>query len=421
MCEALGIVPAPRGTKREKQKQQIAETYKVEVHANNSITLTPLSKQQKETIAYDKAVENGYIIDIDDAVFDVRFRDAYTYTGIDRLVLDRIQSSIEGVRSKQGLVTKCFARSKVYKELLWKRGTLAEDTYSKEAVVSAGNLILARLTAVVNSSLNRLEKQHRIKIRQYYVTKEGSEYEVEDVRPIVKKTLEQCQFRSEYVAFQNEENARRFIAVRNELFYDEFREHLKKKIFDVQPDEPVYNSEGERATAMAELIKQYEQLLKGEEPTVEKFAYQLAYNVIPHVDVFTENGYTKEEMKMYNETRKIMHSDIEVSATCVRVPVMRAHSEATWIETERPISVEEARKAFAEGEGIILQDDPANKDYPMPLFVADKEPVYVGRIRKDISNPNGLTFWTVSDQIKKGAALNAVQIAEYLIKVKNIG
>ncbi|MFV0585925.1 aspartate-semialdehyde dehydrogenase, partial [Bacteroides reticulotermitis] len=94
---------------------------------------------------------------------------------------------------------------------------------------------------------------------------------------------------------------------------------------------------GAGATAMAELIKQYEQLLKGEEPTVEKFAYQLAYNVIPHVDVFTENGYTKEEMKMYNETRKIMHSDIEVSATCVRVPVMRAHSEATWIETERPI------------------------------------------------------------------------------------
>ena len=176
---------------------------------------------------------------------------------------------------------------------------------------------------------------------------------------------------------------------------------------------------GAGATAMAELIKQYEQLLKGEEPTVEKFAYQLAYNVIPHVDVFTDTGYTKEEMKMYNETRKIMHSDIEVSATCVRV--MRAHSEATWIETERPISVEEARKAFAEGEGIILQDDPANKDYPMPLFVADKEPVYVGRIRKDISNPNGLTFWTVSDQIKKGAALNAVQIAEYLLKVKNIG
>lgn len=178
---------------------------------------------------------------------------------------------------------------------------------------------------------------------------------------------------------------------------------------------------GAGASAMAELIKQYEEILKGEEPTVEKFAYQLAYNLIPQIDVFTENGYTKEELKMYNETRKIMHSDIEVSATCVRVPVMRAHSEVTWVETERPVSVEEARQAFAEAEGIVLQDNPKQKEYPMPLFVADKDPVYVGRIRKDISNPNGLTFWTVSDQIKKGAALNAVQIAEYLIKVGNIG
>ncbi len=179
-------------------------------------------------------------------------------------------------------------------------------------------------------------------------------------------------------------------------------------------------SSGAGASAMAELKKQYEQLINGEEPTVEKFAYQLAYNLIPQVDVFTDNGYTKEEMKMYHETRKIMHSDIEVSATCVRVPVMRAHSEVTWVETERPISVEEAREAFSKTEGIILQDNPGNKDYPMPLFVAGEDPVYVGRIRKDLSNPNGLTFWTVSDQIKKGAALNAVQIAEYLIKVGNL-
>ena len=179
-------------------------------------------------------------------------------------------------------------------------------------------------------------------------------------------------------------------------------------------------SSGAGASAMAELKKQYEQLINGEEPTVEKFAYQLAYNLIPQVDVFTDNGYTKEELKMYNETRKIMHSDIEVSATCVRVPIMRAHSEATWIETERPISVEEAREAFSKAEGIVLQDNPEKKDYPMPLFVADKEPVYVGRIRKDLSNPNGLTFWTVSDQIKKGAALNAVQIAEYLVKTGNL-
>lgn len=173
---------------------------------------------------------------------------------------------------------------------------------------------------------------------------------------------------------------------------------------------------GAGASAMDELVEQYSQIVRGEEPTVAKFAYQLAYNLIPHVDVFTDNGYTKEEMKMFNETRKIMHSDIKVSATCVRVPVMRAHSENIWLETERPISVEEAREAFEKADGVILMDEPAEKKYPMPLFLAGADPVYVGRIRKDLTDPNGLTFWCVSDQIKKGAALNAVQIAEYLIK-----
>ena len=175
------------------------------------------------------------------------------------------------------------------------------------------------------------------------------------------------------------------------------------------------SASGAGAAAMQELETQHAQLAAGKEPTVEKFAFQLAYNVIPHIDVFTDNGYTKEEMKMYNETRKIMHSDIEVSATCVRVPVMRAHSESIWLETERPVSVGEARKAFSESEGIVLMDDPQNKIYPMPLFIAGKEPVYVGRIRKDLTDSNGLTFWCVSDQIKKGAALNAVQIAEWLV------
>jgi len=173
---------------------------------------------------------------------------------------------------------------------------------------------------------------------------------------------------------------------------------------------------GAGAAAMDELVEQFGELGRGEEPTVSKFAYQLAYNVIPQVDVFTENGYTKEEMKMYYETRKIMHSDIKVSATCVRVPVMRAHSESIWIETERPISVEEARKAFSKADGVVLMDEPEKKAYPMPLFLAGVDPVYVGRIRKDLTNDNGLSFWSVSDQIKKGAALNAVQIAEYLIK-----
>ena len=175
---------------------------------------------------------------------------------------------------------------------------------------------------------------------------------------------------------------------------------------------------GAGAQAMKELETQYRQVLNGEEVTVEKFAYQLAYNLIPHIDVFTENGYTKEEMKMYNETRKIMHSDVKVSATCVRVPSLRAHSESVWVETERPISVEEAKKAFAEAEGCVLMDEPEKKIYPMPLFLSGKDEVFVGRIRKDLSEENGLSFWCVSDQIRKGAALNAVQIAEYLIRVK---
>ena len=173
---------------------------------------------------------------------------------------------------------------------------------------------------------------------------------------------------------------------------------------------------GAGAAAMDELEMQYKQIAGGEQATVDKFAYQLAYNVIPHIDVFTENGYTKEEMKMYWETRKIMHSDVAVSATCVRVPTLRAHSESVWVETERPISVEEAREAFAKAEGVVLMDNPEKKEYPMPLFLSGEDAVYVGRVRKDLANPNGLTFWCVSDQIKKGAALNAVQIAEYLIK-----
>ncbi len=171
---------------------------------------------------------------------------------------------------------------------------------------------------------------------------------------------------------------------------------------------------GAGAQAMKELQNQYRQLLNGEEPTVEKFAYQLAYNVIPHIDVFTDNGYTKEEMKMHNETRKIMHSDVKVSATCVRVPSLRAHSESVWVETERPISVEEAKAAFAKAEGCVLMDEPEKKIYPMPLFLSGKDEVFIGRVRKDLTDENGLSFWCVSDQIRKGAALNAVQIAEYL-------
>ena len=180
------------------------------------------------------------------------------------------------------------------------------------------------------------------------------------------------------------------------------------------------SASGAGAAAMAELQHQYEQLVEGKPVTVEKFPHQLAYNVIPQIDVFTDNGYTKEEMKMFNETRKIMHSDVKCSATCVRVSSLRSHSESVWIETEAPISVEDARKAIAAAPGCTLKDDPANLVYPMPLETAGLDDVYVGRIRKDLTDDCGLTLWLSGDQIRKGAALNAVQIAEYLIKVGDV-
>jgi aspartate-semialdehyde dehydrogenase len=173
---------------------------------------------------------------------------------------------------------------------------------------------------------------------------------------------------------------------------------------------------GAGAAAMEELRTQVQQAMEGKPVTVDKFKYQLAFNVIPQIDVFLDNDYTKEEMKMHNETRKIMHADMCVSATTIRVPVFRAHSEAVWVETEKELSVDQVRAAMQKAEGLIMEDDPKLGKYPMPLFVADKDPVYVGRLRKDISNPKGITFWCVGDQIKKGAALNAVQIAEYMVK-----
>lgn len=178
---------------------------------------------------------------------------------------------------------------------------------------------------------------------------------------------------------------------------------------------------GAGAQGIAELEQQVKEIANGNEPTISKFPYQLAMNIIPHIDVFLENDYTKEEMKMNWETKKIMHTDAEVSATCVRIPVARAHSEAIWVETEQPLSVEQVKDAFTKTEGLSVIDNPAEKQYPMPLFVSGKDDVYVGRIRKDVTDPNSITFWCVGDQIKKGAALNAVQIAEWLIKEGEAG
>ncbi len=177
------------------------------------------------------------------------------------------------------------------------------------------------------------------------------------------------------------------------------------------------SASGAGATAMAELQQQYKELVEtGEVKTIEKFPHQLAYNVIPQIDKMTGTDYTKEEMKMYNETRKIMHSDVRTSATCVRVSSLRSHSESVWFETEQPLEVADIRKALEAAPGVTLVDDPQNYVYPMPLESAGKDDVYVGRVRKDLADDNSCTLWLTGDQIRKGAALNAIQIGEYLIE-----
>ncbi|NBC82350.1 MAG: aspartate-semialdehyde dehydrogenase [Bacteroidetes bacterium] len=178
------------------------------------------------------------------------------------------------------------------------------------------------------------------------------------------------------------------------------------------------SASGAGAAAMHELEEQTRQWANNETLSVDKFPHQLAFNVLPQVDKFMENDYTKEEMKTFYETQKIMHSDVLVSTTCVRVPVLRAHSEAIWCETERALTVEEVKEAFKKAKGITVEDDSRAAKYPMPLYVANQDNVFVGRIRKDLANPNGIAFWCVGDQLRKGAALNAIQIAEYVVENK---
>ncbi|MCX7991661.1 MAG: aspartate-semialdehyde dehydrogenase [Proteobacteria bacterium] len=172
---------------------------------------------------------------------------------------------------------------------------------------------------------------------------------------------------------------------------------------------------GAGAKAMAELESQIRQYVNGEEIKVSALAYQIAFNLIPQIDIFTDNLYTKEEMKMVNETRKIMgDSSINITATTVRVPVFRCHSESVTIETEKKITRQEAVELLSKAPGVTVIDDPQNKKYPMPLFLSGTDDCYVGRIREDISCEKGLSMWIVGDQLRKGAALNAIQIAEIL-------
>ncbi|MCL2632446.1 MAG: aspartate-semialdehyde dehydrogenase, partial [Coriobacteriia bacterium] len=173
---------------------------------------------------------------------------------------------------------------------------------------------------------------------------------------------------------------------------------------------------GAGAEAMAELYDQTREFLNGEELTIEHFAHRIAFNLIPHIDVFMDDGSTKEEWKMVVETKKIMgDSSIEVIANCVRVPVLRSHSEMVNVEFSEPMDVETALVAWSTADGIEVMDDTEQKIYPMPGLLAGTDEVYLGRIRKDPTVQWGLNFWCVSDQIRKGAALNAVQIAELLL------
>jgi len=174
---------------------------------------------------------------------------------------------------------------------------------------------------------------------------------------------------------------------------------------------------GAGAKGMAELEQQARDWAAGKEPKVEKFAYQILYNLIPHIDVFFEDGYTKEEMKMVHETQKIMHDpSLKITSTTVRVPCLRSHSESVNVETEKKLTVKETRELLSKAPGVTVEDDIHNKKYPMPLFVSGKDDVYVGRIREDFSIDKGLNLWVVGDQLRKGAALNAVQIAEIIAK-----
>ena len=173
---------------------------------------------------------------------------------------------------------------------------------------------------------------------------------------------------------------------------------------------------GAGAKAMDELYSQTREFLDGEELNISAFQHQIAFNCIPHIDVFYDDGYTKEEWKMISETQKIFgDAEMAIAPTCVRVPVLRCHAESINVEFEDKVTVEEARKAFEEFPGVTLMDDPSQNLYPMPGLLAGSDDTYIGRLRDDPTVENGLAFWCVSDQLRKGAALNAVQIAELLM------
>jgi aspartate-semialdehyde dehydrogenase len=177
---------------------------------------------------------------------------------------------------------------------------------------------------------------------------------------------------------------------------------------------------GAGKAGLDELDQHIQAAMQGIDPELNVFVHPIAFNVIPHIDVFEDNAYTREEMKMVLETQKIMHApELRIAATAVRIPVYRSHSESIYIETEKTLSPDEARQILAAAPGVVVQDSPEQNIYPMPLFSSDRDEVFVGRIRRDLSCENGLALWVAADQIRKGAATNAIQIAE-IVAEKNL-
>ena len=202
-----------------------------------------------------------------------------------------------------------------------------------------------------------------------------------------------------------------------------------KPIHDLSPIKEIVVStyqavSGAGKEGMEELTKQVEAIVNGEEPQANYLPvasldthYQIAYNLIPQIDVFLDNDYTKEEMKMVNEVHKVLHDDtIAVSPTTVRVPVMRSHAMSVRVKTEKPLEVAAVREVLSAMPGVVVCDDPQQMQYPMPLDTSFKNDVSVGRLRKDLYDPNALNLWISGDQIRKGAALNTLQIAEYILE-----
>lgn len=323
MCEALDIKPAQRRLSRDRQKERIQEKYRMVIHANNSITLTPLTKAEREEQDYKRAEEARLIIDIGDAIVDVRSRDYYAETGIDRLILDRAITCCNDFDSKQGFVTTCFYRSKLYRGLIWTTEyTDFLKKYDRTVVEFTAQLILARLSSIVNSRLKNLEAQGLIKTRSYYTDKGGGEYEADEVKPIIKKALDELELKSEYLAYQKPKTLKAFLALRKQYFYETFEDYIDKKHFTITPIEKKYADELERVNAIYTQgdgrleLEEFQDILTA---FLHAFRERLCYSIDKSRHTLKKRSRTSTMMQFYGEDIKEI-----VRAYCVYMPPVRA-------------------------------------------------------------------------------------------------